>query len=175
MKKILTLFAVVGLMAFSSCSDDNNDVDNDTISYVFEANGVSFSSNSNSENYIDFDSRIYSGDVILVYRYTGADPVTGRDIWAPIPESHYYNDGTLYFTYKFDFTQDDVRIFIEGFDLDINPIPSNLRANQTFRIVIVPGDDGINTNKSANKPDYSDYNAVIKKYNIDDSNVKKLN
>ena len=57
----------------------------------------------------------------------------------------------------------------------MDDIASDLKNNQTFRIVIVPGDDGINTKKSVYKADYSDYNAVIKKYNIDDSNVKKLN
>ncbi|MDA6070071.1 hypothetical protein NJT12_10625 [Flavobacterium sp. AC] len=172
MKKILTLFAVVGLFAFSGCS--NND-DNDTISYVFEVNKANFSPTSNSEIYVDFDSRIYSGDVILIYRYDGADPETKRDIWTPLPESHYYTDGKLYFTFKFDFTQDNFRIFTEGFDLNVNPIPADFVVDQIFRIVIVPGDDGFNTKKSVNVADYSDYNAVIKKYKIDDSNVKKLN
>lgn len=174
MKKILTLFAVVGLFAFSGCSNDDN-VDYDTISHVFEVNKVNFSATSNSQIYVDFDSRIYSGDVILVYRYDGADPKTGRDIWTPLPESHYYTDGSLYFTFKFDFTQDNVRIFTEGFGLNINPIPADFVVDQIFRIVIVPGDDGVNTKKSVNKADYSDYNEVIRKYNIDDSNVKKLN
>jgi hypothetical protein len=78
----------------------------------------------------------------------------------------------LYFSYKFDFTQTDINIYLDGFEL--NTIPNNLRVNQTFRIVIVPGDDGINS-KKANKKTYLDYDAVIKKYNIDDSNVKQLN
>jgi hypothetical protein len=171
MKKILTLFAVVGLFAFSGCSNDNdNYVDTDTISYVFEVNNVNFAANGDGILQ-KFNSSIYSGDVILVYRLV--DVVNGRDVWRPIPESYYYDDGTVYFTYKFNFTQDDFEIYLDGFEL--NTIPNNLRANQTFRIVIVPGDDGVNTKKSTNKADYSDYDAVIKKYNIDDSNVKKLN
>ena len=40
MKKKLTLFAVVGMMAFSSCAN-NDDVDNDTISEVYEVSNVS--------------------------------------------------------------------------------------------------------------------------------------
>ncbi|MBZ4044187.1 hypothetical protein [Flavobacterium hibisci] len=173
MKKILTLFAVVGLFAFSGCSDDDND--NDTISYVYEINKVNFSSTAESEIYENFNSRIYSGDVILIFRYDGPDPDTGRDIWTPLPESHYYSNGSLYFAYKYDFTQDNVRIYTQGFGLSTNPIPSDFVVDQIFRIVIVPGDDGINTNKSSNKPDYSDYYEVINKYNIDDSNVKKIN
>lgn len=172
MKKILTLFAVVGLFAFSGCSDD--EVDNDTISYVYEITKVNFSSTAESEIYENFNSRIYSGDVILIFRYDGPDPDTGRDIWTPLPESHYYSNGSLHFAYKYDFTQDNVRIYTQGFGLNTNPIPSDFVVDQIFRIVIVPGDDGINTNKSSNKPDYSDYYEVINKYNIDDSNVKKL-
>ncbi|MCV9930798.1 hypothetical protein OIU80_00755 [Flavobacterium sp. LS1R47] len=176
MKKIITLFAIVGLIVFSSCEGDEGPPGPPgLLSYVFEVNKVNFSATSNSQIYVDFDSRIYSGDVILVYRYDGADPATGRDIWVPLPESHYYSNGSLYFAFKFDFTQDNVRIFTEGFGLAANPIPADFVVDQIFRIVIVPGDDGINTKKSVNKPDYSDYNAVIKKYNIDDSNVKKLN
>nr|WP_315239665.1 hypothetical protein [uncultured Flavobacterium sp.] len=170
MKKILTLFAVVGLFAFSGCSDDDNDVDYDTISYVFEVNNVTFDSNGNTP-VIDFDTPILSGDVVLMYRLNGT--VNGRDVWSPIPQSYYYDDGTLHFTYKFNFTQDDIDLYLEGFEL--NTVSNAFRLNQTFRVVIVPGDDGVNTNKSVNKPDYSDYYQVIKKYNIDDSNVKKLN
>ena len=171
MKKILTLFAVVGLFAFSGCSDDNvDDFDDDTIPFVFDVTGVSFG--ANGEGIVqNFNSAIYSGDVILVYRQTGL--INGNRIWSPIPESHYYDNGSLYFTYKFNFSQDDFEIYLDGFEL--NTIPNDLRANQTFRIVIVAGDDGINTQKSTVKPDYSDYNEVIKKYNIDDSNVRKLN
>jgi hypothetical protein len=59
-------------------------------------------------------------------------------------------------------------------------LPTSFTLNKTFRIVIVPGDDGVNnggpnSKTSSNKMDYSDYNGVIKNYNIDDSNVRKLN
>ncbi|KQO22336.1 hypothetical protein ASF10_08080 [Flavobacterium sp. Leaf82] len=174
MKKILTLFAIVGLIVFSSCEGPEGpqgpEGPSGEISYVFEVNNVTFDANGNGV-LRNFGSTLFSGDVVLIYRLTGTS--NGRDVWAPIPESHYYDDGTLFFTYKYNFSQLDFEIYLEGFEL--NTIPANLRANQTFRIVIVPGDDGVNTKKSVSKPDYSDYNAVIKKYNIDDSNVKKLN
>lgn len=170
MKKILTLFVFLGLFGFSGCSNDDsdNDLDNDTISYVFEVNKINFSATFNSETYVGFDSKVYTGDVVLVYRYDGADSQTGKDIWTPLPESHYYPDGTLYFGYKFDFTQDNVRIFIDGFGLNVNPIPSNFVVDQIFRIVIVPGDDGINMNKT-------DYYTIIEKINLDNNKIKRLN
>ncbi|MNR63523.1 hypothetical protein D3C85_1858610 [compost metagenome] len=54
-------------------------------------------------------------------------------------------------------------------------MPTNLRTNQKFRIIVVPGADPEISNKSVNKEDYSDYNTVVKKYKIDDSNVKTIN
>ena len=171
MKKILTLFAILGTLFLTSCEGPEGPPGQDgLIAEVFEANGVSFTSGNNYSVFVDLNPAIYSGDVILIYRLKGQD--NGRDVWAPIPESYYYNDGTLYFSYKFDFTQTDINIYLDGFEL--NTIPSSLASNQTFRIVIVPGDDGINAKKVA-QPDYSDYYEVIKKYNIDDSRVVKLN
>ncbi|MEP7095108.1 MAG: hypothetical protein ABI793_13695, partial [Flavobacterium sp.] len=95
----------------------------------------------------------------------------GNRIWKLLPETYYADDRGLDFTYTFQFSQDFIDIFMDGDDLD--SVNSSFRLNQVFRIVIVPA-SFLGTNKTANKPDYSDYNAVIKKYNIDDSNVKKL-
>lgn len=171
MKKIITLLAAIGMFGFQGCAGPEGPPGQDgLVADVFEVNNVTFDADGKGV-LKKFDSTIYSGDVLLVYRLTGS--VNGRDVWSPIPESHYYDDGTLYFTYKYNFSQLDFEIYLEGFEL--NTIPSNLRVNQVFRIVIVPGDDGVNTKKMVNKPDYSDYNAVIKKYNIDDSNVRILN
>ncbi|MBK0369181.1 hypothetical protein [Flavobacterium agrisoli] len=174
MKKILTLLAIVGFIAFTSCEGPEGPPgmpgQDGLIAEVFEVNGVTFDNANSYSVFADLNPAIYSGDVILIYRLKGVE--NGRDVWSPIPESYYYDDGTLYFSYKLDFTQTDINLFLEGFNL--NTVPNDLRVNQTFRIVIVPGDDGINA-KKVSKPDYSDYYQVIQKYNIDDSKVKKLN
>jgi hypothetical protein len=170
MKKILSLFAIVGLMAFSSCSDDDNDVDNDTISYVFDVPGVSFTSDNDYSKTVDNPSN-FTSDVILVYRSAGIE-TNGNRIWKLLPETYYVNDGTLDFTYTFQFSSDYIDIFMDGYDLD--GVNSSFRLNQVFRIVVVPGSSS-GTAKSINKADYKDYNAVIRKYNINDSNVKELN
>jgi hypothetical protein len=70
-------------------------------------------------------------------------------------------------------------IFLLDASFPLNQLPTSFTLNKTFRIV-VPGDDGVNnggpnSKASSNKMDYSDYNGVIKNYNIDDSNVRKLN
>ncbi|GIQ58195.1 hypothetical protein Flavo103_13310 [Flavobacterium collinsii] len=174
MKKILTLFAVavVGLITFSSCEGPEGPPGQDApLAPVIDVNNVNFALNGDGE-VIDFGFTLFPGDVALAYRATGV-ATNGGTIWTQIPESHYYDDGTLFFTYKFNFTRVDFELYLEGFEL--NTVPTNLRTNQKFRIVVVPGEDPKISKKSVNKEDYSDYNAVIKKYKIDDSKVKTIN
>lgn len=171
MKKILTLFAVVGLFAFTGCEGPEGPPGQDApVAPVIDVNNVNFALNGDGE-VIDFGFTLFPGDVVLAYRATGVS--NGNTVWTQIPESHYYDDGTLFFTYKFNFTKVDFELYLEGFEL--NTVPANLRTNQRFRIVVVPGENPTISNKSVNKEDYSDYNAVIKKYKIDDSNVKTIN
>ncbi len=174
MKKIIALLAVIGIFSLQGCVGPEGPPgipgQDGLIAEVFDVSNVTFGENNAYSKFINLNPKIYSGDVILVYRLSGYD--NGNKVWSPIPESHYYNDGTLFFSYRFNFTQYDINIYLDGFEL--NTIPNNLSSSQTFRIVIVPGDDGINA-KSINKLDHSDYNEVIKKFNIDDNNVKILN
>ncbi|MBB4803110.1 hypothetical protein HNP37_003185 [Flavobacterium nitrogenifigens] len=167
MKKILTLFAVAGLMAFSSCS--SNDDDNDTISEVFQVRGVSFTPQNDYNPIIDLNPSIFPGDMVLVYRQDGSDG--GAPVWKMAPELYYFADGTLDFGYNFNFTVNDVSIYMDGNDLA--SVSDQYRLNQTFRIVIIPG-YVTGAAKSVNKADYSDYNAVIARYGIDDSKVKEV-
>ncbi|WP_163398796.1 hypothetical protein [Flavobacterium fluviatile] len=172
MKKILTLFAVVGLFAFSGCSDDDNDVDYDTISEVFQLSNVNFGYNATDgyNIYEELDPLLFNDDVILIYRKIGTINGTNAPIWQQIPRTIYTANGEL--DYDFDFSNEHFIIYASGnYNLSLTPQFLN---NQTFRIVIVPGSP-TGSAKSVNKEDYSDYNAVIKKYNIDDSNVKELN
>ena len=169
MKKILSLFAIVGLMAFSSCSDDGDDIDNDTISEVIEVNNYNFTSTNSYRIRYDLTPEIYPGDMVLVYRLVAVED--GVKVWNALPESAYDSNGAFDFSYNFEFSRYDVDIFMLGYDL--NSVVTNLRLNQTFRIVIIPGvGNNLTSKKSIN---LNDYNAVIKAYNIDDSNVKVIN
>ncbi|CAA9197666.1 hypothetical protein FLA105534_01752 [Flavobacterium bizetiae] len=169
MKKILTLFAVVGLFAFSGCSNDDDHVDYDTISYVFDVPNVSFTPQNEYSKSIDNPSK-FATDVVLVYRSSGSES-NGNRIWKLLPETYFADDRGLDFTYTFQFSRDFIDIFMDGPDLE--SVNASYRLSQVFRVVIVPG-SSTGTAKSINKEDYSDYNAVIKKFNIDDSNVKQL-
>jgi hypothetical protein len=173
MKKILTLFAVVGLMVFSSCEGPEGPPGYDgldaPIAYVTETTfdfvGPNYEKNVSLTGML-------SGDNILVYELVSASNQADR--WALLPQIYYFNDGLETAQYNFTFSKNNVKIFIDGSISDLSQLPNSFRLGKTFRIVIIPGDDGLNA-KSAKKADYSDYNAVIAKYNIDDSNVKKVN
>ena len=174
MKKILSLFAIVGLFTFSGCSDDDNVVEPeyDTISTVFDIKNVSFAYNATDgyNIYQEFGQVLFPEDVVLIYRQSGTLSGSNIPIWQQIPRTLYTGQGEL--DYDFDFSDEDFTIYAGGnYNLSLTPQYLN---NQTFRIVIVPGSLS-GSAKSVNKPDYSDYNAVIKRYNIDDSNVKQLN
>ena len=120
-----------------------------------------------------FKTNIYSGDNLLVYQLVSEG---GKDIWSPLPATYYFTGGGVAH-YTYDFSFNDFSIFLDA-NFPLAELPPSYTDGKIFRIVVVPGDDGVNTggpnSKSTNKSDYLDYNTVIKKYNIDDSNVIKL-
>jgi hypothetical protein len=170
MKKIALLLAFIGFLSLQSCTvNDNNSVDNDTISEVFELRNVNFTYNS-VDGYVIYRSLnpvIYDSDNILIYRMSGTIN-DNTPIWQQIPRTLYLPQGEL--DYDFDFSKQDFTIYAGG-TYDLATTPSYIN-NETFRIVILPG---YFSNKMANNIDFSDYNAVIKAFNINDKNVKQIN
>lgn len=165
MKKITLLIALFGMIIFQSCTVNDNTTpatytDNDTISEVWEYNR-SFTAANNYSNLITFPHTIYASDMVLVYRLSNV--VSGTDVWRQLPETHYFNDGTLDFKYDFDFTRYDVNIFLDGYALD--QLNTSVRLNQIFRVVVVPGYFGNKTTKYKDI-DFSNYNEVVAKLNI---------
>ena len=167
-KRITLLLAFICMMVLQSCTvnenpQTQNPVDNDTISEVIEVT-TSFNAGNNYKRLITFNNPIYTSDMVLVYHLY--DVVNGADVWRQMPQTYYLGtNGEL--DYNFDFTNYDVNIFL-GANFDLNTLSSVWTQNQTFRIVIVPGYFG---NKMA--IDYSNYNAVVKTYNLDDSKIIK--
>lgn len=172
MKKILTLFAVVGLIAFSSCEGPEGPPGPEGPVYeseVFEV-GPDFTVANNYSVTYPLNPPILSGDNILVYELVST---SGVDTWALLPQIYYFNNGLETAQYNYTFSKNQFSIFIDGSLSDFSQLPSSFRLGKTFRVVIIIGNDGVNAKKA--KVDYLDYNAVIERYNIDDSNVKKLN
>lgn len=178
MKKIITLLAVIGMFGFQGCTGPEGPPGEDgVLNEVYEVEKINFIANSYSV-LIPLSPAIYTSDMVLVYRLAGSTN-SGADIWKSLPETYFYSDGTRYFGYNFDFNINGVNIFLEADNL--GTVSSSFRLDQIFRIVILPGylsypkTSKGSSGKVANKVDLSDYNAVIKAYNIDDSNVKQLN
>ena len=73
-----------------------------------------------------------------------------------MPQTVIFDNASL--IYNFDFTQEDVRFFLDG-DIDFNTLSDVWTQNQVFRVVVVPADniDGV---------DVSDINAVLGNNNI---------
>lgn len=169
MKKLALILAFVGLISLQSCTEDTPVVDNDTISEVFELRNVNFGFTpvDGYTIYQTFNPQIFPSDVVLIYRLSGTIN-SSTPIWQQIPRTLFLPEGEL--DYDFDFSKEDFTIYAGG-TYDLATTPSYIN-NETFRIVIVPG---YFSNKGSKAIDYSDYNAVIKAYSINDSNVKLLN
>lgn len=174
MKKFTLLLALfIGMIGFQSCVRDEvvtqPVTDHDTISEVWEygANGEVDFYPGNYSVFLNFHHTIYSSDMVLVYRLSGSG--SEGDVWKLLPETYYFDDGTLDFGYNNDFTQYDAKVNLYGYDL---PGLSNAyKLNQIFRVVVIPGYFG---NKSANNVDFNNYNAVVKVFKIDESKVQRI-
>ncbi len=174
MKKYFTilLVAILGFVVVSCTrTNDVQTVDNDTYSVVYDLKNQSFVKNTTTnvyEIYKQFNNPIYSSDVILIFRQNGTS--NGNPIWQSIPRTLFLTQGEL--DYDFDFTKADILIKAGGtidFSTQTQAFKDTYLNGQTFRVVIVPASFGKNANV-----DLTDYESVIKFYNIDESKVKSL-
>ncbi|WP_146193454.1 hypothetical protein [Flavobacterium sediminis] len=174
MKKVILLFALAGMAILQSCTKEeyyvqDDGYDSDTISEVWEYTNVDFTSTNNYTVILGFPQATYTSDMVLVYRLAAYDGGGVGDIWKPLPETYFFPDGTLDFGYSNDFSQYDTQIVLSGYDLPT--LNDSYKYDQIFRVVVIPGYFG---NKMTASVDFSDYNAVIEYYHIDDSNVTKI-
>lgn len=165
MKKITFILAFIGMIGLQSCTvnDNNDDIDNDTISEVIEIT-TSFSGANNFSRLIPINP-IYSSDMILVYHLY--DVVDGADVWRLMPQTYYFDAGGE-LDYNFDFTRYDVSIFLDA-NFDLNTLSSGWTQNQTFRIVVIPAYFG-----KSGTVDFNDYHATLKAYNIDPLKIRRI-
>lgn len=169
MKRIFLLLTVAAMTAFTGCSSDDDRVDRDTISEVFEINqNTTFTAANNYSINYTLNPQIYSSDMILVYRLSGTSG--GNDVWEALPQTYFFNGGADDLMYTFDFSINDINIYIDStFPAEEAPAFS---VNQVFRVLIIPAyNSGA---KTANAVDLTDYNAVMQAYNLSDKNIKTI-
>jgi hypothetical protein len=174
MKKISTLLAVIGMILISSCEGpqgppgyDGLDGQDGLIAEVFELKNIDFSYNA-TDGYTIFQTlspQIFPSDVILIYRMTDIID-SSTPIWRLIPNTVSPAPAQGQVKYDFDFSKEDFTIYVSGtYNLSLTPQYIN---NQTFRIVIVPGDFSASINKN-------NYAEVMAALNINESQIQSIN
>ncbi len=155
MKKLLSLLCL--LVLITACEGDQGPPGPPgppgsdgglLVSGAFEIE-IDFNANNNYEFVEPYGFDVFPADVTLVYiRW---EVIDGQEIWRLIPQNVIFQEGTL--IYNYDFTQEDVRFFLDG-TIDFGILDSSYTQNQVFRVVVVPADnvDGI---------DISDFNTVM--------------
>lgn len=170
MKRLLSVFSVFALL-FMACEgpqgppgfdgfDGRDGADGGLIvASAFEI-VVDFNAANNYEFIEAYGFEVFPSDVTLVYILW--DTIDGQDIWRLMPQTVVFNDGSL--VYNFDFTQNDVRFFLDG-TTDLSLLDDVWTQNQVFRVVVVPADnvDGI---------DINNINAVLDLINIQSIDIR---
>lgn len=157
MKNIIYSFLALSLLIFTACEgpqgppgppgfdglDGLNGLDGEpVVASAFEI-VVDFDSSNQFEFVEPYGFEVFPSDVTLVYILW--ETIDGVDIWRPVPQSVTFNDNST-LIYNFDFTQTDVRLFLDG-TTDFNTLGTDFTNDQVFRVVVVPADniDGIDT------------------------------
>lgn len=165
MKRILSLISVFALL-LTACEgpqgppgfdgfDGFDGQDGEIIaSSAFEIE-LDFIAVDNFEYIEAYGFDVFPADVTLVYILW--ETIDGQDVWRLLPQTVPFDDGDL--VYNFDFTQEDVRFFLDG-TTDLNLLDDVWTLNQVFRVVVVPADN-------VGRRDYSDINTVIEAYGIE--------
>ncbi len=166
MKKLFTLLCITAFI-FTSCSNDDDFVDFDTIGTTIDLEPITFGQPDFAATFSFFDNGIdvFDSDVVTVFRREGTSN-NGEAIWEPLPTASVFfiNDATNaiegFLNYRYNFTIDDVEIVLD-FDVpDANLVTAEFTTNQIFRIVIVPSD--FIENKSVNVKDYESLSKALK-------------
>ena len=154
----------IGTIMLYSCTT-NNDSAAKSGNEIFEYSNVNFFPNDYMA-LLTYPHTIANSSMVLVYRLSGT--FQGADVWKLLPETYFFNNGTLNFRYDFDFTRYNVHLKMEGFNLAT--VNSAFKINQTFRVVIIPSFSF----KTSSKINYKDYKSVINLFHIDETKVIKM-
>ena len=150
MKRILSVISVFALL-LTACEGDPGPPGFDgfdgedggiIVSSAFEI-VVDFDDSNNYEFIEAYGFEVFPSDVTLVYILWNT--IDGQDVWRLMPQTVVFSDGSL--VYNFDFTQSDVRFFLDG-TTDLSLLDDVWTQDQVFRVVVVPADniDGIDIN-----------------------------
>ncbi len=164
MKKIAVLFVSVAL--FWSCDGPQgppgyDGKDGEIIaSNAFEIE-VDFNNANTYQHTENYGFDVYPTDVTLVYILWETDNDT--DVWRQLPQQVTFDDDSN-LLYNFDFTQTNVRFFLEG-TTDLNTLNTEWTSGQVFRVVVVPADN-------VGSLDTNNFNNLVKTLKLTDFSKK---
>ena len=155
--KILHVFLLSTItLLFISCQGEDGRDGRDgldgvnILGSVFEAE-VDFNSGNDFEVLIDFPNQIEVFDTDVVVAYILVDVVNGIDVWEPLPQTLFFEDGIL--LYGFNYTSGDINFFLDG-TVDLQNLLPELTQDIIFRVAILPADD-------AQALDLSNFESVV--------------
>lgn len=170
MNKIFSIFALIGIVVFQACEGPEGPIGPpgpegepgiNIVSEVFEVE-ADFTETGNFEAIFDFEPAIVESDVVLAF--IEWEKPDGTSIWRALPQTVFFDQGVL--IYNHDFTASDFRLFLDG-PMDYSQLGAEWTENQTFRIVIVPGDF------VGARIDLTNYEAVTKMLGIEEQDFQK--
>ena len=144
MKKLL-LIPIISLFIISCVSEigppgppGQDGIDGiNILGQIFEAQ-VDFTADNDFEVFIEFPSQIevFDTDVVIAYILVGID--NGVDIWEPLPQTLFFEDGILLYGYNYNFN--DIVFFLDG-TVSIADLNPELTQDIIFRVAIIPADE----------------------------------
>jgi len=111
---------------------------------------VNFNINNQYQIIEPYGFRVFEYDMTLVYILW--EIIDGQDVWRLLPQSTTFIDGD-WLTYNFDFTQTDVKIFLEG-TANFSNLEAVWTQGAVFRIVVIPADNV----SGISNPEMTDFN-----------------
>jgi hypothetical protein len=171
MKKLLTLFTALFFIALSSCEGPqgppgppglNGQNGGIIVSNAFEI-VIDFNEQNNYEFIEPYGFEVFPTDVTLVFILW--EEFEGAEIWRLLPQNVEFPDGTL--VYNYDFTQSDVRFFLDG-TTNFNALGNEWTQAQVFRVVVVPADN-------VGRQNLTDLDAIMELYGITEFEKRKGN
>jgi hypothetical protein len=149
MKRILSFITVFALL-LTACTGpqgppgfdgfDGVDGADGVDGSIFEASAFEIELDFTQDNEFSFtepygpDFDLLPTDITLVYiLWETLDD--GTEVWRALPQNVVFDDSIL--IYNFDFTQTDVRFFLDGTS-DFTLLDDSFTLGQTFRVVVIP-------------------------------------
>jgi len=169
MKKLSILFVSFVLVLFNSCTGDIGpegppgfDGADGLIGSIFEVEAT-FTEAEGFEIFTDIPASIdvFDTDVVIAYILNGVD--NGVDIWEPLPQTLFFDNGIL--LYGYDYTLNDVHFFLDG-TIDLTTLDGLFTDNIVFRVAVIPADFAATINTA-------NINEVMSALKV--SSVKRIN